>query len=175
MKILELKKLCFSYNNKNQILDNIHLKIKTDKITLLVGENGAGKSTLINILTGQLNKFLGQYTIDQIPVNTIKGEVLHLNKFGYSPEIPVLDSYLSGLEIIQLIGDIRGIHKNDTDKIVDTFKEPFQLNDWFYNKYCSEYSKGMRKKVSILQALFPQLSYSIMDEPFEGLDPHIIA
>lgn len=170
MKTLELKHLSFFYEKRSQALDDINLKIETDKITLLVGENGAGKSTLINVLTGQLNRFKGEYTIDGNPVNTVKGEVLYGNRFGYAPEIPVLDPLLTGLEITRLVGDIRQIPKNRVDDIIKEFTGIFNLEDWFYNKTCSGYSKGMLKKLSILLALFPRLTYSIMDEPFEGLD-----
>lgn len=173
---LRLSEVDFSYPGTGALaLDQCSLELDTAAITVLVGNNGAGKSTLIRLLTGQLTGYAGRYTLGEGPsekeADVLRGELLARHRFGYVPDVPVLDPRLTGLEMILMVGSFRGLSQERTLEQLEPYKEIFDLGDWLAASTCGKYSKGMKKKVSLVLGFLGDLAYSFLDEPFDGLDP----
>src|SRR5205823_7412216 len=88
---------------------------------------------------------------------------------GYVPEEPNLYPYLSGLEYLQLVGNLREIEAKALKKKIDTLLNLFSLNVQRHSTL-SSYSKGMRQKILIIAALLHDPEILIFDEPLSGLD-----
>ncbi|HKP95332.1 MAG TPA: ABC transporter ATP-binding protein [Fibrobacteria bacterium] len=169
---LQLRNLNFTYPGLGRpALDDCSLQLDTASVTVLVGNNGAGKSTLIRLLTGQLYGYSGSYTLENRDADVLQGEWLAANRFGYVPDVPVLDPRLTGLESLLMAGSFRGMTRDETLLRLRHFREIFDLGEWLGNMVCGKYSKGMRKKVSLAIGFLPDPAFVFLDEPFDGLDP----
>lgn len=169
---IELAGIRFSYSPRAaEALRGCDLAFDAGRITVLMGQNGAGKSTLIRLLTGQLLGYAGEYRIDGEIQKPIRGEILHKNRIGYMPDAPALESHLTGEEMIRMAAGFRGLPEDRFDEALAPYRERFELDAWLEERACSEYSKGMAKKVSLAMAFIGDPAFHILDEPFDGLDP----
>jgi ABC-2 type transport system ATP-binding protein len=169
---LSLSDLGFTYPGApSPALRECSLRLDTSEVTALVGHNGAGKSTLIRLLTGQLLGYTGRYAMDGAEADPAKGELLPRHRFGYVPDAPVLDPLLTGIEAAEMAGYFRGLSRQDVLRELETYEPVFELDAWFRNATCGNYSKGMRKKVSLVIGFLGDPGYVFLDEPFDGLDP----
>lgn len=172
---LALSGIGFTYPGAAQpALSGCGLEIDTSVVTVMVGNNGAGKSTLIRLLTGQLHGYAGSYKLDGHEADTLKGELLARNGFTYVPDIPVLDPPLTGMEICEMAASFRGMAPGRVESGLREHAELFDLGDWFGGVACDRYSKGMRKKTSLVLGFLGDPAYVFLDEPFDGLDPAAI-
>lgn len=168
----ELTDVEFSYpGTTGNALQKINLSFDSGSITGLVGANGSGKSTLIKILLRQLIGYKGSYRIDDQLIDDFSGSVLGTYGIGYAPEDVVLDEFLTGYEILYIIKEIRNITDQRFNEDLDFLSTSLRVEDWLQKKTCSEYSQGMRRKLSIMIALIGPVRYAILDEPNNGLDP----
>jgi ABC-2 type transport system ATP-binding protein len=169
---LTLSNLGFTYpGSASPALRECSLRLDTSEVTALVGHNGAGKSTLIRLLTGQLLGFTGRYVLDGAAADPAKGELLPRHRFGYVPDAPVLDPLLTGIEVAEMAGYFRGLSHQGVLRELEAFERLFELDEWFRSATCGNYSKGMRKKVSLVIGFLGDPGYVFLDEPFDGLDP----
>ena len=164
MELIQIKKLSFSYPTKKDTIKNISLKIESGKFTCIVGENGSGKSTLIKCILG-LNK---GYT----------GEIITNNQIGYLPQkSDIQANFPATIEEVVLSGTIinhkRSIFYKKEDK--QRAKEVMEkLNIYDIRKTCfADLSGGQQQRVLIARALCATKDIIILDEPTNGLDPHI--
>src|SRR3989454_3217150 len=140
-------------------------------ITSLVGPNGAGKSTLMNLMTGLLRPSRGQITILGIP--TDQPEQL-FRKLGYCTQFDSFPRGLTGKEFIKSFLLVHGFDKKKADEFTITALERVDLLEAADRKVAA-YSKGMRQRVRLAQAIAHQPSVLILDEPLNGLDPMVRA
>ncbi|MBN1603462.1 MAG: ABC transporter ATP-binding protein [Chitinispirillaceae bacterium] len=169
---LTINQLEYSYSGKGKFhLGPLTLSFHTNETTALVGSNGSGKTTLIKILLQQLVQFSGEYCIDTMSVRDVTGSVMHRFGIGYAPEFPVLDEKLTGLEIMHVIREIYSLETDAFNERLKQLKAHLQVENWFETSPCSDYSQGMRKKVSLIIAFLSAKRYLIIDEPTNGLDP----
>jgi ABC-type multidrug transport system ATPase subunit len=126
-----------------------------------MGNNGAGKSTFINYM-------LGFYTsINQHPFleNFAKEfQPLKSGEFGYSPEIAMLDTNLSGEDYIKMVSKLREVETSSEDIFQ---KLSLAVSP---KRAIREYSKGMRQRLSLALATIGNPKYLVLDEPTSGLD-----
>ncbi len=169
---LTLTNLAFTYPaSPRPALQSFSLTLDTSRITVLVGNNGAGKSTLIRLLTGQLLGYSGSYALNGAEADPLLGELLPRHRFAYVPDIPVLDPLLTGMEVAEMAGSFRGMANDRVLTELGTYAALFDLGDWFMGATCDKYSKGMRKKASLVTGFLGDPDYVFLDEPFDGLDP----
>src|SRR6266542_3390127 len=140
-------------------------------ITSLVGPNGAGKSTLMNLMTGLLRPTRG--TISVLGIPTDKPEQL-FPKVGYCTQFDSFPRGLTGREFIKSFLLVHGFNKNKADELTLTALERVSLLDAADRKVAA-YSKGMRQRIRLAQAIAHQPSVLILDEPLNGLDPMVRA
>lgn len=169
---LQLREIGFTYPGAPApALRSVDLELDTALVTVLIGGNGAGKSTLIRLLTGQLAGYSGSYSLDGKEAEVSRGELLARHRFGYAPDYPILEPHLSGLEMIRMVGSFRGMDETAVAEALRPFEDAFEMGDWLRDKACEAYSKGMRKKVSLVMGFIADPVYAFLDEPFDGLDP----
>jgi len=153
-------------------VDNLTLSIKKNSFTGLLGPNGAGKSTTLKIITNLIRKTSGSVYLNGIDVTTNPKEALM--GVGTVVETPEFYLYLTPRESMQYIGKLIGMTNEsiaaETDEILHTMK----MSEWADNKL-GTFSKGMRQRIAIGQALLNSPSIIFLDEPTSGLDPRGMA
>ena len=137
-------------------------------ITGFVGPNGAGKSTLIQIITGQIRPSSGSLTVfGERPYNNPP----LLARIGYCPERESVHADLRPLDWLCGLARLSGIPSNAvagrSERLLDLVKLPRA----HWKKRLGQYSKGMRQRVKLAQALLHEPEMLVLDEPMNGLDP----
>jgi ABC-2 type transport system ATP-binding protein len=140
-------------------------------ITSLVGPNGAGKSTLMNLMTGLLRPSRGSITVLGIP--TDQPERL-FRKLGYCTQFDSFPRGLTGREFIKSFLLVHGFDRKKAEELTVTALERVSLLDAADRKIAG-YSKGMRQRIRLAQAIAHQPAALILDEPLNGLDPMVRA
>jgi len=140
-------------------------------ITSLVGPNGAGKSTLMNLMTGLLRPSRGTITVLGIP--TDNPEKL-FRKLGYCTQFDSFPRGLTGREFIKSFLLVHGFARKKADELTETALERVSLTE-AANRKIAGYSKGMRQRIRLAQAIAHQPAALILDEPLNGLDPMVRA
>ena len=134
----------------------------------LVGPNGAGKSTLIQIITGQLKPSSGQLTVfGEIPWNNPH----LLRRIGYCPEREAVHQELRPLEWLEALGSLSGLPADQLASRSEAVLLRVKLGREHWSKRLGSYSKGMRQRVKLAQALLHAPDLLVLDEPMNGLDP----
>jgi ABC-2 type transport system ATP-binding protein len=136
-------------------------------ITGLLGPNGAGKSTLLKLLTGQLKPSKGTITV--------LGERVWANprlffRIGFCPEQDTFYDRMTGLEWVAGLARLNGLAEPASNDAARVALERVDLLD-AANKKIGSYSKGMRQRVKLAQALVHDPELLILDEPLNGMDP----
>jgi len=146
-------------------LDRLDLQVAAGEVHGFLGPNGAGKSTTIRVLLGQLRADRGSGELQLLGGDPWK-EAAHLHRrLAYVPGDVSLWPTLSGGEVIDLLGRLRG--GLDEARRADLL-ERFDLDP---RKKSRTYSKGNRQKVALVAALSSDVELLILDEPTSGLDP----
>ncbi len=144
-------------------LDGLDLEVATGEVHGFLGPNGAGKTTAIRVLLGLLRHDSGDVSV--LGSDPWHDAVELHRRLGYVPGDVHLWPNLSGGEVIDLLGDLRG--GLDTGRREELI-ERFQLDP---TKKCRTYSKGNRQKVAIVAAFSSNVELLLLDEPTSGLDP----
>lgn len=148
-------------------LNNVSFQVQAG-LTWLVGPNGAGKSTLIQIITGQLQTSSGDLTVfGERPWNNPE----LLRRIGYCPERESLPKDLQPLDWLCGLGLISGISPGCVRERAESMLDKVKLPREHWRKRMAQYSKGMRQRVKLAQALLHAPDLLVLDEPMNGLDP----
>ena len=147
-------------------LDNLNLQIKQGEIFGFLGHNGAGKTTTVNILTTLLGATSGSASICGFDV--LKDGMEVRKRIGYLPENVKFYENLTAKENLEFFAKLSGIKKPEV-KISEVLK--FLDFQGFENKKIGEFSKGMRQRIGIAQAIIHDPEVLFLDEPTSGLDP----
>ena len=140
-------------------------------ITSLVGPNGAGKSTLMNLMTGLLRPTRGKISILGTP--TDQPEEL-FSKVGYCTQFDSFPRGLTGREFIRSFLLVHGYDRKRAEAATTHALEQVNLLDASDRKVAA-YSKGMRQRIRLAQAIAHRPTVLILDEPLNGLDPMVRA
>jgi len=136
-------------------------------ITALLGQNGAGKSTLMRLVTGQLKPTTGEVTVFGLrPFANI--EVYRL--LGYCPEIDNFYESMTGREFVVYLARLGGYGPTEARRRADRVLETVGMADRC-DKRIAGYSKGMRQRIKLAQAMVHDPRVILLDEPLNGLDP----
>ncbi|MFH1740231.1 MAG: ABC transporter ATP-binding protein [bacterium] len=136
-------------------------------VTGLLGPNGAGKTTLLKILTGQMKSSRGVAQIFDQPVWNNHAVFRHL---GFCPDLDTFYDDMTGLEFLIYLVRLHGYRFGEARKMALETLETVSLVH-AKNKKIGAYSKGMRQRIKLAQALFHQPEVLILDEPLAGMDP----
>jgi ABC-2 type transport system ATP-binding protein len=136
-------------------------------ITGLLGPNGAGKSTFMKLVTGQLKPSKGQITVLGEPIWQNPQIYFHI---GFCPEQDAFYERMTGLEWVTALVRLNGVGDRAAADLAHKALEAVDLLD-AANKKIGAYSKGMRQRVKMAQALAHDPDLLILDEPLAGMDP----
>lgn len=153
-------------------VENLDLSIKKNSFTGLLGPNGAGKSTTLKILTNLTAATSGTACINGIDVTENPKEALQ--GVGTVVETPEFYLYLTPRETMKYIGEILGMKHEAVAAETEEILEKVKMTEWA-DKRLGTFSKGMRQRIALGQALLNSPSVIILDEPTSGLDPRGMA
>ena len=136
-------------------------------ITGLLGPNGAGKSTFMKLITGQLKPSKGLVKVLGEP---IWGNPHLFFEIGFCPEQDSFYERMTGLEWVTALVRLNGLSDKDADAAAKRALTAVDLMD-AANKKIGAYSKGMRQRVKLAQAIVHDPALLILDEPLSGMDP----
>jgi len=149
-------------------VDDLTLSVKKNSFTGFLGPNGAGKSTTLKILTNLINATSGSAHLNGVDVTKDpKGALLDV---GTVVETPEFYSYLTPTETMVYLGKINGMSKEALSAKIPEILEKVKMEEWA-DKRIGTFSKGMRQRIALGQALLTDPSVIILDEPTSGLDP----
>ena len=140
-------------------------------ITSLVGPNGAGKSTLMNLMTGLLRPSRGMITV--CGSRTDQPEQL-FRKVGYCTQFDSFPRGVTGREFITSFLMVHGLERKKADRLCEAAIANVNLTEAADRKVAG-YSKGMRQRIRLAQAIAHEPKILILDEPLNGLDPMVRA
>lgn len=166
MNMLEVSHIRKSFGSK-KVLDDLTFSIPRNTIFGFVGENGAGKTTTMKMILGLLKIDEGKILVNGREVTFGNTPT---NKFvGYLPDVPEFYPYMTAREYLEFAGKIAGIPKNELEPEIEKLLEMVGLADEKHR--IKGFSRGMKQRLGIAQALIQKPLLLICDEPTSALDP----
>ena len=166
MNILELSHVSKAFGSR-QVIRDLSLSVPEHTIYGFIGQNGAGKTTTMKMI-------LGLYTIDHGTI-TVNGEPVKYGgnatnrMIGYLPDVPEFYSYMTPSEYLFLCGEVTGMEK----KVIRERSEELLCLVGLEkeNKRIRGFSRGMKQRLGVAQALLNNPKLLLCDEPTSALDP----
>ena len=166
MEALKIESLHKSFG-KNTIINGLSMSIPENTIFGFLGKNGAGKTTTMKMILGFLK--IDEGSIEVFGEKVSFGQSKTNRFIGYLPDVPEFYGYMTAKEYLNLCGAITGLSKNEIKNKSVELLELVGLGD--VNKRISGYSRGMKQRLGIAQALLNSPKLLICDEPTSALDP----
>lgn len=151
---------------KLRAVDHLSLRVEENQVFGLLGPNGSGKSTTMKVILGLLAPTAGECKVYGVPSHKTAAR----REVGFLPEAPYFYKYLSGLEMVVLMGRICGLTGSAAKEKAWEVIEWVGLKD-AARRRVGTYSKGMLQRIGIAQALVHDPKLIILDEPTAGVDP----
>ncbi|MEO8252672.1 MAG: ABC transporter ATP-binding protein [Chloroflexota bacterium] len=152
------------YGNVQALVD-LTLDVRAGEIFGFLGPNGAGKSTMIRTLLGFLHPTSGSASV--LGLDVVADSVEIRRRTGYLPGGIALYDSLSGADALEYLAALQ----NRGAPLREELCERLQLPASVLKRKVRDYSRGMRQKIGVIQALQHDPELAILDEPTEGLDP----
>ena len=167
VKLIDIEKLSKSFGEQ-KVLDKIDFKLESGEIVGLIGPSGSGKSILIKTMLGMEKADEGEALIFdyQMPKREI------LSNIGYMAQSDALYEMLTGYENIEFFGKMKGVPSDELKKEIEYIAEIVDLTGNL-KKLVSNYSGGMKRRLSLAIALIGNPELLILDEPTVGIDPSL--
>ena len=159
MKILEVKNLSKSFDNK-EILKDINFNLSSGKIIGFLGKNGAGKTTLIKLINDLLTPTSGEILIKGQNVGVQTKKIV-----SYLPERTYLNKQMKVSEVINYFKDF---YENFDDEKAKKLLKDLDID---ISQPLTKMSKGMQEKVQLVLVMSRNADLYILDEPLGGVDP----
>ncbi|MBM0045983.1 ABC transporter ATP-binding protein [Anaerococcus sp. mt242] len=166
MEALKIENLHKSFG-KNTIINGLSMSIPENTIFGFLGKNGAGKTTTMKMILGFLK--IDEGSIEVFGEKVSFGQSKTNRFIGYLPDVPEFYGYMTAKEYLNLCGSITGLSKDEIKNKSEELLELVGLRD--VNKRISGYSRGMKQRLGIAQALLNSPKLLICDEPTSALDP----
>jgi ABC-2 type transport system ATP-binding protein len=154
--------------NGFRAVDDLSLTVERNTFLGFLGPNGAGKTTAIKILTNLLDASSGSAYLNGIDVT--KRPKQALAGVGAVVETPEFYPYLTPVQTLTYLGRLRGMPRQAIDERSRELLHLVLLTDWA-DKKIGKFSKGMKQRLALAQALLHRPHVLILDEPTTGLDP----
>ena len=166
MNILDISHVSKRYGSK-QVLDDISFQVAENEIIGLIGINGAGKTTTMKAILGLLKTDAGSITLcgERVQFRALPSA----HRIGYLQDVPEFYSYMTAKEYLGFCGKIAGIRADERQKQCAEILELVGLAG--EKSRIGGYSRGMKQRLGIAQALIGSPKLLICDEPTSALDP----
>ena len=166
MDILTIQNLKKSFGSK-EVLCGLDMSVPEHSIFGFIGKNGAGKTTTMKAILGLLKADSGEIHVMGEKVRF--GQTSTNRHIGYLPDVPEFYSYMTPYEYLTLCGEVCGMDKDD---IATRRKELLELVGLEQERHrIKGFSRGMKQRLGIAQALLNRPKLLICDEPTSALDP----
>ena len=166
MTALSVSGLSKSFGD-NRVLDGISFDVPAGSVFGFIGANGAGKTTTMKIILGLLMSDGGEIRVFDERVSF--GASSTNRHVGYLPDVPEFYGYMRPKEYLRLCGGVTGLDKDETDSRAAKLLATVGLDG--VNKRISAFSRGMKQRLGMAQALLNEPRLLICDEPTSALDP----
>lgn len=166
---LVIEKLSKVYDDGTIAVKDLSFKLHHGEILGLVGPNGSGKTTTLKCLMNLIEPSEGEIWIKGFPAGTKEAK----SSVAYIPEIPILYNDLTVREHLKFVTMTYRLLEKKAMERIDYLLKEFGLQNRG-DETPIHFSKGMRKKVSIMCALVHDAQVFLIDEPFTGLEPRAV-
>lgn len=166
MDMLSIRNLHKSFGDKT-VLRSLDLSVRENSVFGFVGRNGAGKTTTMKAVLGLLRPDCGEITVAGERV--VYGQTRTNQYIGYLPDVPEFYSYMTPWEYLRLCGEICGMKKEDIRARSEELLTLVGLADEKHR--IRGFSRGMKQRLGIAQALLNRPRLLVCDEPTSALDP----
>jgi ABC-2 type transport system ATP-binding protein len=136
-------------------------------VTSLVGPNGSGKTTLMNLMTGLVRPTQGQVSVLGL---TPEQPEEFFRRVGYCTQFDSFPKGVTGFEFIYQLLRLRGLGGNEAARLAGEAIERVNMREAAHRRVAG-YSKGMRQRIRLAQAIAHHPTVLVLDEPLNGLDP----
>ena len=166
MEILKIENLCKSFGT-HKVIDDLSFSVDEHTIYGFLGQNGSGKTTTMKMILGLLKADSGTITVCGEKVTY--GETKTNKYIGFLPDVPEFYGYMKPKEYLNLCGEITGLTKGAIKEKSEELLNLVGLTE--VNRKISGFSRGMKQRLGIAQALLNEPRILICDEPTSALDP----
>ena len=166
IEIENLRVIFASRRGRVEALRGLNLNVEQGTVFGFLGPNGAGKTTTMHVLLGFVEAASGSARIFGEDVR----RSIARRRIGYLPENPELYSFLTGRELLTMAGRLFGIGKSLLRERIHALLQQVDLVD-AADRRIGTYSRGMKQRIGLAQALINDPDLVILDEPTGGLDP----
>ena len=166
MEILKVENLSKSFGT-HKVIDGLSFSVDEHTIYGFLGQNGSGKTTTMKMILGLLKADSGTITVCGEKVTY--GETKTNKYIGFLPDVPEFYGYMKPKEYLKLCGEITGLSKVAIKQKSEELLNLVGLTD--VNRRIGGFSRGMKQRLGIAQALLNEPRILICDEPTSALDP----
>lgn len=163
---IDLSHVSKTYRGKVHALRGVSMRVRRGEVYGLLGPNGAGKSTLVKILMTVVRPTRCEGTL----LGARVGRKETLRRVGYLPEHHRFPDYLTGAQVLDFYGALAKVPRRERRKRAAALLDMVGMTRWA-GKRVRTYSKGMRQRVGVAQALANDPELVLLDEPTDGVDP----
>lgn len=166
MNVLTIENLSKSFGTQ-KIIDNLNMSVPEKSVFGFIGKNGAGKTTTMKMVLGLLQPDSGKIHVCNELV--CFGQTKTNQQIGYLPDVPEFYNYMTPIQYLRLCGEVFGISKSEIDVWANKLLSLVGLSE--VKKQIGGFSRGMKQRLGIAQALLTEPKLLICDEPTSALDP----
>ncbi|WP_331377023.1 ABC transporter ATP-binding protein [Sinorhizobium chiapasense] len=150
---------------KSTVVKDVSFTLRAGETVALVGHNGAGKTTLIKLMLGLIRPTTGAVRV--LGEDPATGDVAVRQRLGYLPESVSFNMALSGRETLRFYARLKRVDATAAEQLFQRVGLAAEAVD----RPVRTYSKGMRQRLGLAQALLGAPRILLLDEPTSGLDP----
>lgn len=160
---IQLTDVSLRYNDFTA-LDSVSFEVEAGQTLALLGHNGAGKSSLIKIILGLIPPTSGSVMI--LGQSAQASQARNSVRLGYLPEDASFYDKLTGLEVLSYFAALKGVGPRRVGSLIAEFGL-----EYAQHRQLKTYSKGMKQRLGVAQAILSEPKILLLDEPTVGLDP----
>ncbi len=166
MDILEISDVAKSFGNV-KVIDRLSFSVPEHSVFGFIGQNGAGKTTTMKMVLGLLKTDAGEISVNGEKVSF--GQTATNRFIGYLPDVPEFYGFMTPAEYLLMCGQITGMGKKESRENAEELLKLVGLKN--ADKRIQGFSRGMKQRLGIAQALLNSPKLLICDEPTSALDP----